>query len=243
MKKITCRNCGAKFSDDLSKCPYCGTMNRKGAYKEYRSTFAQAAGQIFGLKAEVYESLSKLALMSMLRGFIMIFICVVIGVLFGLNAKTNYYSDKEYDQKAYDKIVWEDENLDKLEKAYADGDYDTVYALLNQTNSVSYSWQHYTAFSLKKEYQEIVEDPDMSEYKLRDVLYYLYYPGYYGNVLKMSDEEYAQYLESRESVIALMEQNGYSEAELKNIYDSCKDDMGYLNVSDVRKLMKEEKDG
>ena len=35
VKKIICNSCGAEFEDTLPECPYCGTMNYKGAEMEY----------------------------------------------------------------------------------------------------------------------------------------------------------------------------------------------------------------
>ena len=35
VKKIICSSCGAEFEDILPKCPYCGSLNYKGAEAEY----------------------------------------------------------------------------------------------------------------------------------------------------------------------------------------------------------------
>ena len=35
VKKIICNSCGAEFEDTLPKCPYCGSLNYKGAEAEY----------------------------------------------------------------------------------------------------------------------------------------------------------------------------------------------------------------
>ena len=35
VKKIICSSCGAEFEDTLPKCPYCGSLNYKGAEAEY----------------------------------------------------------------------------------------------------------------------------------------------------------------------------------------------------------------
>ncbi|MBO4537736.1 MAG: zinc-ribbon domain-containing protein, partial [Erysipelotrichaceae bacterium] len=32
MKELICKNCGAAYPEDTEYCPYCGTMNKKGAY-------------------------------------------------------------------------------------------------------------------------------------------------------------------------------------------------------------------
>lgn len=34
-KEVECNSCGARFHEDLAKCPYCGNLNYSGAEKEY----------------------------------------------------------------------------------------------------------------------------------------------------------------------------------------------------------------
>ena len=34
-KQVICSSCGAKFRQSLPKCPYCDTLNYKGAEAEY----------------------------------------------------------------------------------------------------------------------------------------------------------------------------------------------------------------
>ena len=59
----------------------------------------------------------------------------------------------------------------------------------------------------------------------------------------MSKDEYQEYLEEKNNVIDKMKGFGYSEEELHNIYNSCKDGYGYLSASDVAKMMKEADNG
>ena len=75
------------------------------------------------------------------------------------------------------------------------------------------------------------------------MLYFIYYPDYYGNTNKMSVEEIEEYETEKSDVINMLKEKGYSEEELKNIYDSCKDGYGYISSGDVEKLMKEENNG
>ncbi|MBP5280475.1 MAG: hypothetical protein J6Z03_08315, partial [Erysipelotrichaceae bacterium] len=122
-------------------------------------------------------------------------------------------------------------------------DFETINMLYYENSRVISNWEHYSAYALKKEYSDIMEDTYFSSYTLSKMLYFIYFPDYYGNTNKMSAEELQEYEEERSEVIALLNKKGYSEEELKNIYDSCKDSYGYLSASDVEKLMKEEDNG
>ena len=241
--KIVCKNCGGTYDSKLSKCPYCNTMNKKGAYRDFRGKVSDMIDQMFGLKFETYDSRKKVVFAALIRGLIMVVICIGIGAFFGLMSNVNYYNDKEYDEQTLEDIKWEDENLDKLEKAYAENDLETVKKILSQNYRFAYSWEHYTAYVLKGEYKDIMEEQSLNEYIFRDVLYFIFYPDYYANTNKMSKDERQDYLNDKQTVIEKMKGFGYSEEELKHIYDSCKDEYGYISSGDIRKFMKEADNG
>ena len=117
MSKVRCKSCGAVFDAGLSYCPYCGVMNKRGAYAEFRGKISSLTDAMFGLKEDVQQSVSRMILSSLLRS--LLFIAVIVGAAYAFSrtAQVNYYNDPEYDQKAYEEIVWMDENLDKLNEA------------------------------------------------------------------------------------------------------------------------------
>ena len=243
MKKIVCRNCGGQFNENLSKCPFCGSMNKKGAYREFRFKISDIIENALGLKEEVYDSVHKLVFHALLRGIILVLLVGGVGFLLGYMSNVNYYNDREYDEKTLENILWEDENLEKLEKAYANNDMETIDKLYHENSRVISNWEHYSSYALKKAYLELMEDDYFSSYVFTRMLYFLYYPDYYGNTNKMSTEELQEYQRERADMLALLEKKGYSEEELKNIYDSCKDGYGYVSAIDVEEMMKEEDDG
>ena len=243
MKKITCKNCGAQVSDELSKCPYCGTMNRKGAYKEFRLKISGFVDSMIGLKEETHKSLSRMIFTSFFRSLIIITVIIGLAYVLSLSAKVNYYNDKEYDQKAYEEIIWADENMDKLDEAYAKGDFDTIEKLYHENYQAVSHWAHYSSYVFKKQYLEIMDYKEINEYRMEDILYFLYYPGYYARYDGMSKEEKEIYENDRLAVLEFMEEKGYTEDELKTIYHSCKDNYGYLSYEKLRKHLKEEKNG
>lgn len=238
-KVMICKNCGGEFSDELTKCPYCGTMNRKGAYKDFRRKVSNIIDKLLGLKAEAYDSVSKMIGISLLRSLVIVVVVCALALGASMLVNVNYYNDAKYDEESYQKILWENENLSKLNEAYEGKDFKTVEKLLNERYSVSYSWEHYSAYCLEKAYLDIMDDEHFNEYVLEDLIYYCYYPGYFTYSYKLNAEEKAAYEENRAALLKYAAGKGYSESELQQIYEENRDDFGYISASDVRKYMKE----
>ena len=116
MSKVRCKNCGAVFDAKLSYCPYCGTMNQRGAYAEFRMKISSLIDSMFGLKEDVQKSVSRIILSSLLRSLVII--AAIIGIAFGFSrtAQVNYYNDPEYDQKAYEELCGK-----KFRRAFSGG--------------------------------------------------------------------------------------------------------------------------
>ncbi len=243
MKKITCKNCGAVFSDTLEKCPYCGTMNKKGAYIGFRKKVSALVDSMLGLKKEVHDSVSRSIFLSLLRSLLLIAFVVLAAFVVSRFSNVNYYNDKEYDLEAYENILWEDQNLEKLDEAYRKQDYDTVQKLYYENSNVVSKWPHYQTYTLKKKYRDIVSRDRFTYSEMGDVLYFLFYPEYitgYNGMKRVDSEEYDL---MREALITLMNQKGFSEAKLEEIYEKHCDQYGYLNFSDLKEYLKEENNG
>ena len=67
MSIVQCKNCGVGFDGGLSYCPYCGTMNKRGAYAEFRGKISSLIDSMLGLKDNVEKSVSRIVLSSLLR--------------------------------------------------------------------------------------------------------------------------------------------------------------------------------
>ena len=239
MKQVICKNCGAVFDDSREMCPYCGTMNHKGAYRSFRAKVAGVIDQMLGLQVEVYQSTRRMILSSFLRSLVLI--AAVIGIAFvcSRSARVNYYSDPEYDRQAYENIVWEDENLEKLDEAYAANDFKTIRRLYAENSNAVRRWPHYTDYVLKDAYQNICESTVFTSYQLQNVLYYLYFPDFftYGHGMETLDAK--QYESMRQSLLKMMAEKGYTEQELADIYAKHADNYGYTNISELEAYVKE----
>ncbi len=243
MKKITCKNCGAVFNDDLEKCPYCGTMNKKGAYRNFRQKVSAVIDQMLGLKGETHRSISKGIFLSLIRSLIIVAVVILAAYLFSRTMNVNYYNDKEYDEQALKQIVWIDENLDKLNEAYENEDFDTIEKLYYENTSAVSQWTYFPIYSLKDEYKNIMEYPFFNESLLQKVLYFLFYPDYYAGYNRMTKEFEEEYQLLRESVLTFMNTRGYTEASLEEIYRKCCDSYGYVSSSDLKEYVKEADNG
>ncbi len=239
MRQVTCKNCGAVFDETLEKCPYCGTMNRKGSYGSFRRKVAGMVDRMLGLRNEVNQSTGSIVLSAFLRSLIMIAAVIGLAFLFSRSARIGYYYDPKSDQEAYEKIVWEDENIDKLNEAYERNDFKTIRSLYAENSNVVSRWPHYADYKLKEKYADIIEYTRISNYQLQDVLYFLYFPGYYSSGTAMKTVDAEQYESLRESVLNMMEEKGYTEQELSDIYGKNSNSYGYLSASDLNAYVKE----
>ena len=243
MRTVKCKNCGASFDDDLSSCPYCGTMNKKGAYAEFRRVVSSFIDSMLGLKDDVQKSVSKIILSSIIRGVILI--AVIVGAAFVCSrfANVNYYNHKEYDQEAYEDITWLDENLDQLNKAYESDDFKTIDDLYFENSNVVRNWTHYPMYCLKKEYSQLIVLDGLNEYRFSRILYFLFYPEYYSGYNTKNKIDLEEYEKLKDSIYSLMERMGYSPEELADIYKKCADSYGYVSTTDLKEYMKEAGNG
>ena len=242
MKMVICKNCGGSFSDETDRCPYCGTMHKKGAYAKFRRKVSDVIDRLLGLKVEAERSVSRIILSSILRALVLCAVCIGLALAVSLASNTNYYNDKSYDERRLKDIEWENENISKLDEAYAKGDFETIEKLYDQNSSSVYKWQHYPAYYLKVIYGNIMQyvEDGVDEYGLEDALYYLFFPEYYAQTGMMSEEEKEEFEHMKREVIDVFAGYGYSEDRMRTIYDSIKDDYGYIRLSDLKDYLKGE---
>ena len=84
-----------------------------------------------------------------------------------------------------------------------------------------------------------MEFPYFSYYQLQDVLYFLYYPQFYTYQRNTDDIDMEQYEAMRQDVLGMMNERGYPEEELADIYEKHADKYGYLSISDLEPYVKE----
>ena len=70
MKKlIHCKSCGAEFEENLAKCPYCGTLNYKGAEQEYLNKLKNIQEDMEDLQEVPEDEVKKENIEALNKGF------------------------------------------------------------------------------------------------------------------------------------------------------------------------------
>ena len=239
MSTVRCKNCGAIFDTKLSYCPYCGTMNKRGAYAEFRMKISSVIDSLLGLKETVQQSVSRIILSSLLRSLILIAVIIGIAFAFSRTAQVNYYNDPKYDQQTYEELIWMDENLDKLNEAYERGDYKTIEKLYYQQSHAVQSWSHYPSYTLKYAYERLEAEDRLEAYQLQQMMYFIFQPEYYTGYNGMNRVNENEYAEMREALISKLESRGYAFLELEEIYVKCSDSYGYVDGDLLKDYVKE----
>ena len=239
MSKVRCKNCGAIFDARMSYCPCCGTMNKRGAYAEFRMKISSVIDAMLGLKENVQQSVSRIILSSLLRS--LIFITAIIGLAFAFSrtAQVNYYNDPEYDQQAYEEILWMDENLDRLNEAYESGDYKTIEKLYYEQSQAVRSWSRYPSYTLKSTFEKLNAEDRLEVYQLQQMMHFIFHPEYYTGYNGMTRVDENEYAAMREALISKLESRGYAYSELEEIFARCSDSYGYVDGDLLREYVKE----
>ena len=243
MSKVRCKNCGAIFDARLSYCPLCGTMNKRGAYAEFRRKVSSVIDSMLGLKENVQQSVSRIILSSLLRSLILIAAVIGLAFAFSRTAQVNYYNDPEYDQQAYEEIVWMDENLDRLNEAYENGDYKTIEKLYYQQSHAVRNWSRYPSYTLKYAFEKLNAEDRLDVYQVQQMMQFIFQPEYYTGYNGMTRVDENEYAAMREALISKLESRGYSFAGLEEIYAKCSDSYGYVDSSLLKDYVKEDGNG
>lgn len=122
-KNIICKSCAAEFADNLPKCPYCESLNLKGAEAEY-------LGKLNNVKEDMQqlENLPEQAQKKELKKQIKFWIKVAL-IIFAVVALIqvliywlgNRYERDEAEGRA--DFIWLGENAPKLDALYEKEDY------------------------------------------------------------------------------------------------------------------------
>ena len=238
MKKVTCDNCGAIVPEGREQCPYCGTTSRVGVQRGWRAKVRDVVNRILGLEGEAYRSLSRMILVAFLRGVAIAAAVVLLAFAWSQFVDVNYSEDYEYDLRTQENIKWAEENLDKLDEAYEAGDYQKIRALSFENYDVVSTWPRYSECQLRMAHRDIMQAPRLDVFELQRALYFLYMPEYYVEHRRMATVDKEVYESLQKDVLDRMAQEGYTEAELRGIYDACADSHGYLTAGELEEYVR-----
>ena len=158
---MVCRNCGAEIDDKATSCPYCNAMQYAASEAEYMNNLYKMNSQMDNLDDEA----NKYVFSSVLKSAAIIIICIAAAVLIGIfwgfmryRADNNSSAERK---KIHQSIEWYDNNVSKLDEAYAKADYNTVSELVDGykgNSSVIQKWNHYSFITLYGSYYRRVND-------------------------------------------------------------------------------------
>lgn len=144
-KMIVCNSCGAEFGSEEPKCPYCKTMNYKGAEKEYFAKLEEVRADMEELSAvpkeEAKKELKK-------QGSFMKKILLVVLVLAALLFAVHYFVEKSYERDNKADFIWQETNFPIMDELYEAGKYEELvefYTQAEEEGKPAYAWEH-TAF-------------------------------------------------------------------------------------------------
>lgn len=181
MEKIKCNSCGAEYDDTLSSCPYCGTINYKGAENKYMGTLDDIKENLDDLEKVPSDEMKKEIkhqgkFLAILIIILIIISLILAGLCYFVYKDTNHASTSDY--------VWQQTNYPKMDELYNAGKYDELvnfyYEAIDDDKDI-WNYDHYEFISFYSYINDIAlvkniietEEPDKYDYEdlLHDSLY------------------------------------------------------------------------
>ncbi|MBQ3393381.1 MAG: hypothetical protein IJG52_08230 [Lachnospiraceae bacterium] len=148
-REITCASCGAHYTEEDLRCPYCGSVNDLADEREYMEDLDDVRENMEKLPDEIRAGHTKEALRdvaSSMRRAVMVFaaILAVIGLFAGAAWILGAVRDRGSEERREQEYLWNQENLPRLDELYKNEDYDGLLALADELqDGPIYNWDHY----------------------------------------------------------------------------------------------------
>ena len=149
MKDIECPNCGASYSVEETRCPYCGYINPEGAeakYMEHLDERRRDLDKVDDTARTGYFNEMKRGSGTALK--IVLITALVIVVLVGIWSLAEHrIFDHRRDDYA-EELVWEHSRFEEYDQMFEDERYEELIAALaddSETHDV-WNWEHYDEF-------------------------------------------------------------------------------------------------
>ncbi len=139
---VVCGSCGAEFEDTLPKCPYCGTMNYKGAEREYMEKLVDLREDLEDLK-EVPKQEVKKEVRRQGRSLWKLLAALLLAAL--LLAAFLYWMAHRSQRDSREDYLWKQENFPRMEELYEAGQYEELtefYLTASGEDRPVWEWEH-----------------------------------------------------------------------------------------------------
>lgn len=147
-QNVECPNCGAGFSNEEPRCPYCGALNPSGAESAYMHELADLRDETDKLDDDVNHVLKAELRRSVKRIFLVAVIVIValIGIALGVRAINEGAEQRElHDYKVRE--AFREQYFDEFDRLYDTGDDAAlstfVWSLTDDPGfDAIFSWKH-----------------------------------------------------------------------------------------------------
>lgn len=247
--KKHCVNCGATYSIQEAKCPYCGSSNEIGAELKYLEHLEDIREDLEDI-AEVPESVYKEEIKSTGKKIFKPILLVAIALTI-ITTVYLYFNNQALSSFNKEQLLRERETFPILDEWYEAGEYDKIQELFRKNEDYPvYEWKHYDFIISYGEYQSVMfyreflkKGGELSKTEKGLLLYncmYLIHDGTFQDSYKEFTEEEKLLIEEygKAAKQLLSEETGMDETQIEEMYRGVSED-GYLDFDKCRKYVKE----
>ena len=243
--KIICSSCGAEFEDTLPKCPYCGSLNYKGAEAEYLGKLEGVRRDMQQLEQVPEKELKKKIKKKKKFVFqILLMIAALAAILAVIVFRVQYIEPRD----ARADYLWEKENFPILDRLYQEKDLEALMDFYEQAvieDRVINRWEHSGIFTRlmscqnAREYLALEQSGetlrDYQETQLLDDYWILRGLEYSGGMSEEDKEYIRPYVE--ETLNSLADRYTFTAEEEKKFEDSLRNNYGYPRYEDCKEYI------
>ena len=254
---IVCSNCGAKFQENVPKCPYCGQIYIPGAEKEYMDDLREIKGELSEIESiseEIYQN--EIKKNAKKTGVIVAVLVALLltGIFLGVGMN-HLFSYEESEEEIKARIMWERENFPTLDAWYDNGEYQAILDFMEETYEEKgysvYEWEHYHFVAKFENYQtcmnikkRLAAGEEISKFDAGELLYcgmslINYENENAGYVMETYSESEIETLEKWKQEVEdiFFEELQYSQEEFKKLENKLYEDgfLSYNACCDYRK--------
>ncbi len=247
---IVCKNCGGTFAENVTKCPYCGTMHLAGATAAYNQKFEDMTDDLADLGDEHIDEYKKAMHTQSKHALrqISIVAAIVVGasaIIFALSQVVTSATQSSNVDSIKAQLAWQTETFPMLDALYEAGDYEALVTFDSElyasgADYTIYEWAHYDFLYTYYSYRtchEIIESyaqgGTLSDYNYTQLFYF--------SIAQYDDHYYLNYTEEDTLLIAdfyaevtafLDESIGISAADTLALYEEFYQEDGWVSYSE-----------
>ncbi len=248
-----CPNCGAEYDENEAKCPYCGTINPRGAQREYMEKLRRISKETGELAEEAEESVRAdtrrnsrwLVRTVLIAGIIFL-------AIFGAVKLHEYREDRRMIERLREEALFEQKYFPEMDRLYEADDTDGLLRFLDEHAeepgySAVYSWKHYyycehlEVYSRLQHVWEEIQGGDRSAdtYALAayDAFYLTRMENDHQNITEKDKENLKESKAFAEEILEEMLQT--DEDGVDEFYESLLDKYGILDYDKLKKAMRD----